>query len=66
MEGGDQRKAHLFDDRGGGLGVELGFGGGELVGERLVVEYAGDPVGEVVAGAVVAQHARVTAGEFVF
>jgi hypothetical protein len=53
---GDQRDAHLFDDRGGAVVGELGFGGGEVGGERLVVEDARDPAGEVVAGAVVAQH----------
>jgi hypothetical protein len=35
---GDQRDAHLFDDRGGAVVGELGFGGGEVGGERLVVE----------------------------
>ena len=45
---------------------ELGFGGGEVGGESLVVEHGGDPAGEVVAGAVVAQRAAVTEGELGF
>ena len=41
-------------------------GGGEVAGEALVAEDAGYPAGEVVAGAVVAQHARVAAAELGF
>jgi hypothetical protein len=66
LEGRDQREAYLFDDRGGAMGIDSGFGGGELGGERLVAKDAGDPAGEVVARAVVAQHARVAADELVF
>lgn len=62
MECDDERQAHVFD----ALGGELGFGRGEVGGERLVVEDGGDPAGEVVVGAVVAQYARVTADELVF
>ena len=44
LQGGDQRDADLFDDRGGAVGGELGFGGGEVGGEWLVVEDGGGPV----------------------
>jgi hypothetical protein len=66
LECGDQREALLFDDGGGAVVGELGFGGGELACQLLVVEDGVDPAGEVVAGAVVAQHTAVTEDELGF
>jgi hypothetical protein len=54
----------VFDNRGGAIGGELGFGRGDLGRERLVGEDGSDPAREVVGGAVVAQHARVADREF--
>ncbi len=66
LERGDERQAYLFDDRAGAPGRERSFGGGEPGGEWTVVEDAGYPAGEIVAGAVVAQDALVAAGELGF
>ena len=59
MERGDEREAHLFDDRGRAVAREGGFSGGEIGGEWSVTEDVGYPAGEVVAEAVVAQDALV-------
>ncbi|HUK69514.1 MAG TPA: hypothetical protein VLW50_12310 [Streptosporangiaceae bacterium] len=63
LECGDERQACLFDDRGGALGRDCGFGGAEVGGECLVAEDGGCPAGEVVARAAVPQYALVAAGE---
>jgi hypothetical protein len=48
------------------VGAELGLGHGEFGGEWFVVEDAGDPLGKVVPGTVVAQHPTLAADELVF
>jgi hypothetical protein len=59
LERGDEREAHLFDDRGGAVAREGGFSGGEIGSEWSVTEDVSHPAGEVVAEAVMAQHALV-------
>ena len=66
LERENEREAYLFDDCAGASTREGGFGGGEAGGEWSVVEDVGDPVGKVVAGAVVAQDTLVALGELVF
>src|SRR6202161_1220075 len=59
LERGDEREAHLLDDRRGAVAREGGFSGGEIGGECSVTEHVGYPAGEVVAEAVVAKDALV-------
>ena len=66
MECGDERQAYLFDDRGVAVGRDGGFELGQVGRERLVAEDARHPAGELMAGAVVAQHAPVAAAKLRF